>query len=576
MNGTNSGPQAMTPDSPQLSPLERTKSQSDYLRGRIAAELADAADHFSDESAQLLKLHGIYQQVDRDRRQYLGRPDKPADARAYSFMVRTAIPGGRLRSDQLLAELDLCDEVGSGTLRITGRQNLQLYGVAKRDLVRTLRRIHEIGLTTMGASGDVTRNVMCCPAPYCRDPVHGQIQSMAGYLAGQLAPQTPAYREIWLGEAPATPANGSQVEPLYGQSYLPRKLKVAVGLPGDNCVDLYAQDVGLMALCENFQVAGYNVLVGGGMGMSPRLEKTFPALAQPLAMIRPEQVADVVRAILRVFRDFGNRSDRRQARLKYLLAAWGLAKFKAQVEAALGYALAPPHPQDVWDIDDHVGWHEQGDGRWFYGLHVAAGRIVDRNEMRLKSGLREICRRYQPPLALTPGQGILFCDVPLETRAGIEDLLRAPRRQARRPTFPGSPLVAGLRGPAHLLPGGHRERAGDAGRVGPVGSRAVQSGPGRRAFHPPHDRLCQRLRAPYSADIGLVGRAAGRYAIYVGGHRLGDRLGFLYQEGVPLERIVPTLVPLLARFKQLRQAGESLGDFCHRTGHDALVTDNGG
>ena len=576
MNGTNSGPQAMTPDSPQLSPLERTKSQSDYLRGRIAAELADAADHFSDESAQLLKLHGIYQQVDRDRRQYLGRPDKPADARAYSFMVRTAIPGGRLRSDQLLAELDLCDEVGSGTLRITGRQNLQLYGVAKRDLVRTLRRIHEIGLTTMGASGDVTRNVMCCPAPYCRDPVHGQIQSMAGYLAGQLRRRRRPIGRIWLGEAPATPANGSQVEPLYGQSYLPRKLKVAVGLPGDNCVDLYAQDVGLMALCENFQVAGYNVLVGGGMGMSPRLEKTFPALAQPLAMIRPEQVADVVRAILRVFRDFGNRSDRRQARLKYLLAAWGLAKFKAQVEAALGYALA------------HAPSARRLGYRRSRGLARAGGRpLVLRSARRRRPDRRPQRDAAEvglagdlPPVSAAAGPDARPRHPLLRRAAGDPGRHRrpaaAPRRQARRPTFPGSPLVAGLRGPAHLLPGGHRERAGDAGRVGPVGSRAVQSGPGRRAFHPPHDRLCQRLRAPYSADIGLVGRAAGRYAIYVGGHRLGDRLGFLYQEGVPLERIVPTLVPLLARFKQLRQAGESLGDFCHRTGHDALVTDNGG
>ena len=251
-------------------------------------------------------------------------------------MVRTAVTGGRLRSDQLLAELDLCDEVGSGTLRITARQALQIYGVAKGNLVRTLRRLHEVGLTTLGASGDAARNVMCCPAPYCRDPVHGQIQWMAGHLAGNLRPRTPAYREIWLGEARTQPAaaNG-EVEPLYGPSYLPRKLKMAIGLPGDNCVDLHAQDIGLLALCENFQVAAYNVLVGGGMGMTPRRETTFPALAQPLAMIRPEQTLDVVVAILTVFRDCGNRSDRRRSRLKYLVADWGLEKFKAQVEARL-------------------------------------------------------------------------------------------------------------------------------------------------------------------------------------------------------------------------------------------------
>jgi sulfite reductase (ferredoxin) len=276
-----------------------------------------------------------------------------------------------------------------------------------------------------------------------------------------------------------------------------------------------------------------------------------------------------------VFRDFGNRSNRRQARLKYLLAAWGLAKFKAQVETRLGYALAPPHPQDVWDVDDHVGWHEQGDGRWFYGLHVAGGRIVDRNELRLKSALREICRRHQPPLAVTPGQGILFCDVPLENRAGIEDVLRRHgvklddqlsnvRRWARAcvalPTCSQAVTESERAMPAVL----------DQLEV-----ELSNLGLGGELFTLRMTGCANGCSRPYSADIGLVGRAAGRYAIYVGGHRLGDRLGFLYQEGVPLERIVPTLVPLLARFKQHRNEGESLGDFCHRAGHDALVADSG-
>ena len=562
----------MTSEPSPLSPLERIKSESDYLRGGIVAELANAADHFSDSSAQLLKLHGIHQQDDRDRRRHLGGPGGPPDARAYSFMIRTAIPGGRLRADQLLAELDLCDEVGSGTLRITSRQSLQLYGVAKQNLVRTLRRLHEVGLTTLGACGDAARNVMCCPAPYCCDPVHGQIQWMAGHLAGNLRPGTPAYREIWLGEPRAQhAANGNPVEPLYGPSYLPRKLKVAIGLPGDNCVDLYAQDVGLLALCENFQVAGYNVLVGGGMGMTPRLENTFPALAQPLAMIRPEQALEVVRAILTVFRDFGNRADRRRARLKYLLADWGLEKFKAQVEARLGYPLPPPRAEEVWDIDDHVGWHEQGDGRWFYGLHVAAGRIADSEPLRLKSALREICRRQQSPVALTPGQGILFCDVPLENRAGIEDLLRRHgvklddelsnvRRWARAcvalPTCSQAVTES-----ERVLPGLLDQLEAEMAKLGLAGQRLAV-----------HITGCANGCArPYSAELGLVGRAAGRYAIYLGGHRLGSRLGFLYQEGVPLERIVPTLAPLLASFKQHRQEGESFGDFCQRTGRDTLT-----
>ena len=281
----------MTPEIPQPSPVEQIKSQSDYLRGRIAAELAETTDRFSDDTAQLLKLHGVYQQDDRDRRQHLGLPGKPSESgRVYSFMVRTAIAGGRLTSEQFLAELDLADEFGNGTLRITSRQNLQLYGVAKRNLATVMQRINQSGLSTLGSSGDLLRNVMCCPAPYCRDPVHGQIQGMAGYLSRELRPRTHAYEEIWFSDTPPSrlPA-GQEVEPLYGRSYLPRKFKLAIGLPGDNCVDLYAQDLGLLALCENFQVVGYNVLVGGGMGVTPRRDDTFPRWPGPWPAFAPSK-----------------------------------------------------------------------------------------------------------------------------------------------------------------------------------------------------------------------------------------------------------------------------------------------
>ena len=444
-----------------------------------------------------------------------------------------------------------------------------MHGVLKPNLVRALRRIHEVGLTTFAASGDVRRNVMCCPAPYCRDPVHGQIQGMTAWLSEQLCPQTSAYEEIWLGRSP-TASPRDQAEPLYGPSYLPRKFKVAIGLPGDNCVDLYAQDVGLMAICEDFQVVGYNVLVGGGLGMTSRKSSTFAALAQRMAMIRPEQVRDVVQAILAVFRDFGNRGDRKQARLKYLLAEWGLERFKTQVEKCLGYALPPPHPSDVWDIDDHVGWHEQGDGRWFYGLHVDNGRIADRGEWQLKSALREICRRYEPRIGLSPGHGILFCDVPIENRAGIEDLLRRHhvklhdeisnvRRWAMAcVALPTCPLA--VTESERALPGVLEQLEIELVNLGLAGERLAVRMTGC-------SNGCSR---PYLADVGLVGHAAGRYAIHVGGCRLGNRLGFLYQDGVPLERIVPTLLPLLRYFKQRRREGEAFGDFCHRKGCEDL------
>ena len=296
------------PETPQPSPVERIKSQSDYLRGRIAAELVETTNHFSDDTAQLLKYHGIYQQDDRDRRQHLGLPGKPSEPnKAYSFMVRTAIPGGRLSSEQFLAELDLADEFGNGVLRITSRQALQLYGVAKRNLAAVMRRINEAGLSTLGASGDLLRNVMCCPRRIPRSGPRSDSRDGRPSFR-ELRPRTRAYGEIWLGNLPVcgsaasdspcpsqTPA-GQEVEPLYGRSYLPRKFKLAIGLPGDNCVDLYAQDLGLLALCENFQVLGYNVLVGGGMGVYAPPGRHLSGDVPAHGRIRPEQVIEVVRA----------------------------------------------------------------------------------------------------------------------------------------------------------------------------------------------------------------------------------------------------------------------------------------
>jgi sulfite reductase (ferredoxin) len=274
--------------------IESIKEQSNYLRGQIAAELAAPTDHFSPETAQLLKYHGLYQQEDRDRRVLLGDPNHGKQKR-YQFMVRTGVPGGRLTSQQLLAHLELADKYGNGTLRITSRQDLQLHGLAKADLRAVIQRIHEVGLTTMATAGDVHRNVVCCPAPYRFDPVHGQMQWMAGQIAAALAPQTPAYGEIWFNEHGDCPdfrghraqqgrenetvpfaarehdgqQNGHEVEPLYGKNYLPRKLKVGIGLPGDNCADVYSQDIGLLAICRNYDVIGYNVLSAAAWASLP-------------------------------------------------------------------------------------------------------------------------------------------------------------------------------------------------------------------------------------------------------------------------------------------------------------------
>ncbi len=430
----------------KLSPVETVKSESNYLRGTIAAELKDGNSSFSKGNSQLLKHHGTYQQDDREAR--VAREGGGKSVKSYMFMVRSKIPGGKLTSDQLLAELDLADECGNGTLRITSRQGLQLHGVLKHDLHKTIHRINEVQLSTLAACGDVERNVMCCPAPHRNDPVHEEMQALADRLAAHLAPRTRAYHEIWVrdpdsgedhlvGGGPNGHSTNGHVsnghadhEPIYGPTYLPRKFKTGIGLPGDNCIDIYANDLGLMAICENFKIIGYNVLVGGGMGVVPSAAKSFPAVAKRMAFVRPDQVVDVATEIIKVQRDFGNRADRKIARLKYLIHNWGLDAFKAKVEEYYGQQLPEPHPDDVRGFDDHLGWHEQGDGRWFYGLNIENGRLLDSessNGPQIKAALREICRHYRPGIRLTAHQSLLFTDVLPQDRSGFEEILRSHR-----------------------------------------------------------------------------------------------------------------------------------------------------
>src|SRR3954469_20758068 len=323
-------------------PVEITKAASNYLAGTIAEELRDANEFVSKESTNLLKHHGTYQQDDRERRAEARSDGAAAKAKFYSFMVRTAIPGGRLTSDQLLAEFDLCDEIGNTTLRITTRQGLQLHGILKKNLKQAVRKINDVQLSTLAACGDVKRNVMCSPCPYNGDPVHEQMYELAGELVKQLNPRTRAYHQIWLtddetgesidvgaaGAFPSHPAGPSMpgddpVEPIYGKTYLPRKFKFAIGLPGDNSVDVYANDVGLLAIYENYKVVGYILLFGGTCGVTPSSKKTSPAVALPMCYIEADRVVDLCIAIVKVQRDFGNRSDRKVARMKYLIHDWG-------------------------------------------------------------------------------------------------------------------------------------------------------------------------------------------------------------------------------------------------------------
>jgi sulfite reductase (ferredoxin) len=600
--------------------IETLKAESAFLRGQLAEELASPADHFSDESAVILRQHGILQQINRDRHGHFGdafvHESTLRGENVYQFMVRTGVPGGRLSSEQLLAQLALCDEFGDGRLKITWRQNIELHCQSKENLVEVLRRINASGLTTLGSCGDMNRNVVCCPAPYRADPVHDQMQAMARAIAGELAPRTPAYRDIWLegmrGEGVRDEAQQVRlhftsdtsnfapppdaVEPLYGPSYLPNKLKIAIGLPGDNCADVYAHDIGLLTICENFNVVGYNLLVGGGIDSDDPVSNdpdgkdsdgvavdALHALARPIAFVWTGQTLEVVRAIVRIYRDCGMRTHRSRTRLKYMLALLGDERFKAQIEAQCGYTLAPPRDDAVWDIDDHLGWHEQGDGRWFYGMHLPNGRIEDTHRGRWKSALREICQKRSPPLYLATGQNLLIGDIRWEDRLELEDHFRryAPSPSLWRPAGEISSLrrwssACGSLPTCASAPGkdsySESERA-LPGLLDQLETELLQLGLQKEQFSLRMSGCPKGCTRPYMADIGIVGRGAGRYAILLGGRRIGDRLGFLYQDGVPLENIAAVLADVFRRFTKHRNPGEQLGDFCFRLGCEGLKRD---
>lgn len=554
--------------------VETVKLESNYLRGTLGEELAVDTDCFTKDSTQVLKHYGTYQQDDRDTR--AERRAQGLAGKAYSFMVRTRIPGGKLTSRQLLGELDLADELGNTTLRITSRQGLQLHGILKTNLRETIRRINEIQLSTLGACGDVNRNVMCCPAPYTQ-PIYQQVQTLADQLADHLAPRTPAYHELWLSD----PDSGEkelvgggkpeEIEPIYGQHYLPRKFKIGIGFTFDNCVDIYTHDIGLLAVVRDDQLVGYNVLVGGGQGTTPAAAKTFPALGQRMAFVAPDRAVDVATAILKVQRDFGNREDRKIARLKYLVHRWGLPRFKAKVEEYYGQPLADPEPEDVTGHNDHIGWDQQGDGRWFYGLNIENGRILDNDSMQLKSALREICTRLEPGIRLTAHQSILLTDIQPEQRDEVEAILQRHHvKLSHQYSTVRRWSMACVAWPTCGLAITDSERA-LPGVIDQLEVELAKLGLEDEPFTVRMTGCPNGCARPYNSDVGLVGKARGRYTVFVGGRLLGNRLNFIYRDLVPLEEIVSTLVPLLKYFRQDRLADESFGDFCHRKGLEDLT-----
>jgi sulfite reductase (ferredoxin) len=550
-------------DEEALSPVEQVKQASNALRGDLAAQLADGTSHFTEAGAQLLKFHGTYQQEDRDqRRERRGSNDEPA----HQFMVRCKIPGGVLTGAQYLVLDELADRYGNGALRVTTRQGNQFHGVLKGDLQPTIQAVNDALVTTLGACGDVVRNVVACPAPL-RDGLRDEVLDVARRLSDHLLPRTRAYHEIWLDGAPVA-GGAPEPEPIYGPRYLPRKFKVALAFPDDNCCDVHTNDLGFLVVSDGERggLAGFNVLVGGGLGRTHGKQDTYPRLADTLGFAATHEVIEVAEAVVKVQRDYGDRSDRRHARLKYLLDERGLDWFRDQVERRLDRPLAPPAPVQVRDIEDHLGWHEQGDGerRWFYGVFLENGRIRDTGDQRARSGLRRVVQTLGCGVRLTPQQNLLLADIPEAERAFVERVLSDHGITGERalsgvrrwsmacPALPTCGLA--LAEAERVLPAVITELERELERLG-VADAALTV----RMTGCPNG--CAR---PYTADLAFVGRSLDKYAVFVGGSLLGTRLAVPFADLVRRDQLVAAVRPLFERYRDERLAGERFGDFCHR------------
>jgi sulfite reductase (NADPH) hemoprotein beta-component len=547
--------------------IERIKRESRYLRGQIAESLADPVTAGVPEaSRQLLKFHGTYLQDDRDVR---AERDRQRLEPAYQFMIRVRVPGGCLTAEQWLHLDAVAERYAGGQLRLTSRQAVQLHGVLKWDLRPTIAAINEVWLTTLGACGDVNRNVMA-PVNPLRSPAHRDAHALADALSRRLAPRTGAYAELWIGGQPAD--READEEPLYGAAYLPRKFKIAIAVPPVNDVDVFAQDLGFIAEVDAAgQAVGYTVVVGGGMGFTYGDRSTYPQLARPLAFVAPDQVVAVAEAVVAIQRDFGDRTARHHARFKYTVDRLGLDGVKAELTRRLGWTPDPPRPVAFRRVGDVFGWEEGPDGRLHWTLFVPEGRVRDGPRGRLRTGLRALVAAHGGAVILTPRQNLVLAGIAPEARPELERIARAHGLPVV-PTPIEAEAMACVGLPTCGLAMAESERYLPAlvKRVEAVWNAAGLAG------EPLDLRLtgcpngCAR---PYLAEVGLTGRAPGRYDVYLGGNRVGTRLAAPWLENLAEPDVVDRLAAVIRHYARARRTGERFGDFVVRAGYVPAVTD---
>ncbi|MGI9271339.1 MAG: assimilatory sulfite reductase (NADPH) hemoprotein subunit [Woeseiaceae bacterium] len=543
-----------------LTPVEGIKSRSNYLRGTIVESLADGATGtLADDDTQLSKFHGFYQQDDRDiRAEHTRQKLEPA----HSFMIRVRVPGGIATSAQWLEIDRLAKEHANHTIRLTTRQAFQFHGVIKRDLKPTIAAINDSLLDTIAACGDVNRNVMCTPLAE-RSAIHTAAYATANALSEHLTPSTSAYHEIWLDKVRVAGGENAQKddEPIYGATYLPRKFKIGIAIPPSNDVDVFSQDLAFIAIQKDGELAGFNVSVGGGMGMHHSEPETYPRVGDVIGFCTPEQVTVVAEQVVKIQRDNGDRTNRKHARLKYTIDDNGLDWFKNELHNRLGFELLPTAPYQFTSRGDEFGWSKDQNGKWHLTLFVPQGRVADVGGQNLLSGLAAIARVHEGSFRLTSNQNVIISDVPANRKTSIERLLQT---HGVTPLQELSPLrqqaLACVALPTCAL------AMAEAERYLPDLTARIESLLDKHGLsdEPISLRItgcpngCAR---PYLAEIALVGKAPGQYSLFLGGDGLGTRLNQLTHENVNETEILDVLEGHFATFAADRTPGQSFGDF---------------
>jgi len=553
------------------SDVERIKKESDYLRGTLKESMLEPLSAgISDDDNRLMKHHGSYLQDDRDLR---NERQKQKLEPAYQFMLRVRMPGGVATPEQWLVMDELARKYGNGTLKLTTRETFQMHGILKWNMKKTIQSIHSAMLDTIAACGDVNRNVMCTSNPY-QSEIHREVYEWSKKLSDDLLPRTRAYHEIWLDEEKvAGPPDADEVEPMYGPLYLPRKFKIGIAVPPSNDIDVFSQDLGFIAIVEDDKLIGFNVAIGGGMGMTHGDKATYPQLAKVIGFCKPEQLYDVAEKTITIQRDYGNRSVRKNARFKYTVDRLGLETVKNELENRLGWSLAEAKPYHFEHNGDRYGWVKGVKGRWHFTMFVEGGRVTDYDDYKLMTGLREIAKVHTGDIRLTANQNLIIANVTTQKKKKISELIEQfGLTDGKHYTALRRSSIACVALPTCGLAMAEAERYLPK-LIDKIDEIVEENGLKNEEITIRMTGCPNGCARHALGEIGFIGKAPGKYNMYLGAAFDGSRLSKMYRENIGEEEILKELRNILPRYAKERNEGERFGDFVIRAGIVKETTD---